>query len=473
MILFWHVRFDHLNFRDGKKMKQPPITESFYEPRNPKAGHYYRCIEANFEELEMAWDDPYERRYGYWRPYIMDVIYRYLDCGDLHFGFARVKCATCGHEYLLAYSCKRRHFCPSCHQKRVVEFGKWLCAEVLKYVPHRQWVFSIPKRLRIYFMFDRRLLTRLSRCAWKVLSLYLTQAAPCDDAKPGAAIAVQSFGDFQNFNPHLHVIASDGCFYDKDAFMVRTLPNTGELEELFRYEVLIMLKKEGRITDVVIENMMNWRHSGFGVYCGSAIWPRNEEGLENLARYIIRASFSQERMTYIPGQDSSDGTAKVIYKSKDKNTAKTFDALDWLAQLVTHIPNKGEQMVRYYGYYSNKSRGLRKKCGMDDAVPALIDAEMALNEFRKNWPHLIQKIYQADPLLCPKCQGPMKIVGFIEDEQLVKKILKHLDLWDVKRKPPPCANGPPPEAFIIYDESSSPSADDYIIDSDYPIEICL
>jgi hypothetical protein len=76
-------------------------------------------------------------------------------------------------------------------------------------------------------------------------------------------------------------------------------------------------------------------------------------------------------------------------------------------------------MVRYYVFYSNKSRGLRKKAGIDE------------------------------------------------------KILKYLDLWDIKRKPPPCANGPPPEAFIIYDESSSPSVDDYIIDSDYPIENCL
>ena len=83
-------------------MKQPPVTESFYEPRNPKAGHHYQCIEANFEELEMAWDDRYERRYGHRRPYIMDVIYKYLDCGDLHFGFARIKCSICGHEYLLA-----------------------------------------------------------------------------------------------------------------------------------------------------------------------------------------------------------------------------------------------------------------------------------------------------------------------------------------------------------------------------------
>jgi hypothetical protein len=54
----------------------------------------------------------------------------------------------------------------------------------------------------------------------------------------------------------------------------------------------------------------------------------------------------------------------------------------------------------------------------------------------------------------------MKIISFIEDEQLVKKILRHLDLWNVKPKPPPCANDPPPESFIIYDELSSPGADD-------------
>jgi hypothetical protein len=67
---------------------------------------------------------------------------------------------------------------------------EWLCAEVLKYVPHRQWVFSIPKRLRIYFMMDRKLLAKLSQCAWKVLNLYLTQAVAYDDAKVGAATKI-------------------------------------------------------------------------------------------------------------------------------------------------------------------------------------------------------------------------------------------------------------------------------------------
>lgn len=99
-----------------------------------------------------------------------------------------------------------RHFCPSSHQKSVIEFGEWLCEDVLKSVPHRQWVFSIPKRLRIYFMLDRSLLAGLSQCAWKVVSLYLKKAVPYEDAMPGAVIAVQSFGDFQNFHPHLYPV---------------------------------------------------------------------------------------------------------------------------------------------------------------------------------------------------------------------------------------------------------------------------
>ncbi len=185
-------------------------------------------------------------------------------------------------------------------------------------------------------MFDRSLLSKLGQCAWKVLSQYLRQAVAYEDAVPGAVIAIQSFGDFLNFNPHLHVIATDGCFYGSGSFVVCPTLNAKDLEDLFRYEVFKMLKAEGKINDAVIENMLNWRHSGFNVYCGNAIWPHDEEGLENLARYIIRASFSQERMAYVPAHESSDSTAKVIYESKDGKTKETFDALDWLALLTTH-----------------------------------------------------------------------------------------------------------------------------------------
>ena len=81
--------------------------------------------------------------------------------------------------------------------------------------------------------------------------------------------------------------------------------------------------------------------------------------MENLARYIIRASFSQERMTYLPEE------SRIIYRPKDNRQEKAFDALDWMAAMTSHIPDQGEQMVRYYGFYSNVSRGLRQKENQD------------------------------------------------------------------------------------------------------------
>jgi ribosomal protein S27E len=113
-----------------------------YTPRNPRLSDYYRCVEDFFEELERVHEERYQSRFGYLRPEIRLTIFRDLDCGCLQNGFARVKCDDCGHEYLVAFSCKRRHFCPSCHQKRVIEFGEWFLDDLAVTVPHRHIVFS-------------------------------------------------------------------------------------------------------------------------------------------------------------------------------------------------------------------------------------------------------------------------------------------------------------------------------------------
>jgi hypothetical protein len=96
-------------------------------------------------------------------------------------------------------------------------------------------------------------------------------------------------------------------------------------------------------------------------------------------------------MTYLPKFESKDGEAKIIYKGKKDGTIKTFDALDFLAQLTTHIPNKNEQMVRYYGDYSNKSRGLLKKerenCEKDQqpGIFEILEPSLSSKELRKNF----------------------------------------------------------------------------------------
>jgi hypothetical protein len=66
----------------------------------------------------------------------------------------------------------------------------------------------------------------------------------------------------------------------------------------------------------------------------------------------------------------------------------------------------------------------------------------------------------------------MKILSFIEDEQVIEKILKHLDLWEMKARPPPKANGPPLNVHIDYSDSQLPPSEEYLYsDPDYPIEI--
>jgi hypothetical protein len=160
----------------------------------------------------------------------------------------------------------------------------------------------------------------------------------------------------------------------------------------------------------------------------------------------------------------------VPYQSKDGSQTKLFDALEWLDAMCSHVPNKGEQMVRYYGYYSNAARGKRKKADVDDKIPRILEPELGNKAFRQNWALLIRKIYEVDPLICSKCRGRMRVIAFIDDEMVIRKILKHLNLWDVRRKLPPRAHAPPIDDFPTYDEHPGPNVDDYIRDPDYPAE---
>lgn len=118
--------------------------------------------------------------------------------------------------------------------------------------------------------------------------------------------------------------------------MFRVAPRfeTKQLQEIFpakdgifdRHNVFKMLLSKGKIAQDLINMLMSCRHSGFNIFCGPRVQPGEEENMENLARYIIRASFSQERMTYIPEE------SKVIYQSKIGKEEKVFDALEWPRQ---------------------------------------------------------------------------------------------------------------------------------------------
>jgi hypothetical protein len=126
-----------------------------------------------------------------------------------------------------------------------------------------------------------------------------------------------------------------------------------------------------------------------------------------------------------------------------------YDPLDFLAEVTQHIPNKGEHQIKYYGWYSNKKRGMTEKTRKP---VVLAQAEMPepdtvfRRKCRMTWAALIKCVYEVDPLRCPKCGGQMKIVAFIEEKDVVEKILRHCDLWQERKPHPPPK--PPPNQLI-------------------------
>ena len=156
-----------------------------------------------FSKFEQLYPERYEKRYGFWRPVIGDVVRKFLRCGDLHFGFARVRCSgsECGHEMFVPFSCRQRCLCPSCHQKRALLLAERIAHQICLPVAHRQYVWTIPKRLRIYFRHDRPLLGRLAQLAWETILETYRDLAGAPDALPGMIAGIQTFDELLHFHP--------------------------------------------------------------------------------------------------------------------------------------------------------------------------------------------------------------------------------------------------------------------------------
>lgn len=322
-------------------------------------------------------------------------------------------------------------------------YGEWVEENVLEAVPHRQYVFTVPRLLRPLFGRHRAWLGELCRIAARLLAGAYAEAAP--GARPGLILFVQTFGDLANFNPHVHVLAADGAFHPAGRFV--PLPPVPEalLEGGFRRAVLDFLVEERAIPEALRSRMLGWRYSGFSVHNQVRVGADDAEGRSKLAGYMLRAPMSLEKMTY----DAETGT--VIYRSKMhlglKRNFQVMLGAEWPELLCKHIPDRYEHLVRYVGWYSNRARGERAK--LPKAQQAANTSTAALepeSEFaaraRAAWARLIRKVYEADPLQCPKCKGPMRVIALIDDPGVVRRILEHLGLW----APEPAERDPPAQA---------------------------
>ena len=291
----------------------------FYRRRDPFASPLWKVVNRYYDEFERVYPERYEKTYGYWRPVIRDVIAKFLTCGDLHEGFARVRCCDCGKEYFVPFSCKQRLFCPCCAQKRILSVATHIQQAVCEKVQHRQFVFTIPKRLRIYFRYDRELLKELPRLAWEVIKEVYQAVMNRTDVTPGMIVTVQTFGELAHWHPHVHTIVTDGVFTPDGSFIPFLEMAVEPFLILWEEKVFDLLLEHNKITQDIVNQMRHWQHSGFSVHKNVVIEEDDPKGLENLIQYIARCPFSLSRMIKVTE------SGQVIYKTEHGDCQKFPD----------------------------------------------------------------------------------------------------------------------------------------------------
>ncbi|MCP3880294.1 MAG: transposase, partial [Sulfitobacter sp.] len=193
--------------------------------------------------------------------FVKDEFEAFLDCGILANGFLRLRCPDCAHEKLVAFSCKRRGFCPACGARRMAETAAHLVDHVIPQVPVRQWVLSFPIPLRFLLAAHPHLLSPVLQVVNRAVSTFLIKQAGLKrtEAKTGAVTLIQRFGSAANLNIHLHCLVLDGVYdtsADEPVFHPVRVPTAEQLQTLLNQIIKRVMKLLTRLGYLVEEQDM-------------------------------------------------------------------------------------------------------------------------------------------------------------------------------------------------------------------------
>jgi hypothetical protein len=184
-----------------------------YRPRTPEQGVLRTVVRTHLEAFLSA---VAERTDGVGLPrFVEDEFREFLTCGVLVHGCVRLRCEGCGLDRLLPFSCKGRGSCPSCGGRRMTERAAQAVDAVLPHVPMRQWVLSLPHRLRYVLAWDHglcRLALGVYVRALLGFQRWRARRRGIRGGRSGAVTAIQRFGGALNVNPHFPTLAPDGVF---------------------------------------------------------------------------------------------------------------------------------------------------------------------------------------------------------------------------------------------------------------------
>jgi hypothetical protein len=380
-----------------------------YQPRDAAGTTLHRVVREN---LETFLREAADRGDGDGLPRFIEREFReFITCGALSRGFARVRCENCTFERLVPFSCKRRGFCPSCGGRRMAEQAAHLVDRVLPQVPLRQWVLTLPHRLRYLLAYNHALCRAVLGVAVRtVLGFYRRRARRTGvrDGRSGAVTVIQRFGGGLQLNVHFHSLFLDGVFAERPDNVLEFHPADPPTdEEVARVLATIhgrvgrLLTRRGlavedrpdvdplaeespalagissasiqgriafgpragaRVLQVGREPDAPWVTSrgpcqahleGFDLHANSTVAADDRAGVERLCRYVLRPPVAQERLSLTP-----DGLVLVTLKSEwhDGTTHLLFTPVALLEKLAALTPRPRINLVIYHGLLAPRAR---------------------------------------------------------------------------------------------------------------------
>jgi hypothetical protein len=496
-----HVHHHPRGHPHAPQPAQPAKRTKAYNPRHPERTLLYKTLAEHFETwLELASAGQFDGQGDHHTPpvYVEQAFRKYLECGIFAHGFVRVRCDDCGDDYLVAFSCKGRGVCPSCNTRRMAEAAAHLCDHVFPRLPVRQWVLSVPKRIRYYLQRDKGALNAALHIFLRVVQQSLQAncpgAAKADPASLhlGAVAFIHRFGSSLNTHVHFHVCVVDGVFEalagaKSDADSVNAPSITFHLAQIdaaaitqmqaqvqanIRKRLLRAFVARGHLESHDAKDMAGYAHGGgFSVDAGVRIEAADRAGLERLLRYCARPPFAMDRLK----QRGADlvyrcGKGHTEPMQSDKYSGElVLTPLELINRIAQLVPPPRTHRHRYYGVLAPNSP-------LRGAVTAMAQVALPLHvpvppaQLVQNssmvvqpgtaaptepppkpkprpsahylWAALIARIYEVFPLICPNCGGQMRIIAFITFSADIHKILDHIGVQPEAPRITP-ARGPP------------------------------
>ncbi len=343
--------------------------------------------------------------------FVQKELRAFLDCGVLARGLIRLHCGDCGQDQVIGLSCKGRGFCSRCGGRRMTETAARLCECVLPHVPVRQWVLTVPHRLRYRIGYDHDLCKRVLHILNDELQRYYRSKSGEHRGQTGSVTFIQRFNSGLGLSPHFHLFALDGAFVEDSAdelrFAAAREPSELDVAEIVsavhaRVELLLrhvdgghddeghdelatesvalaacyaasvtrrmaLGSKSGkRIVQLGAEHNAPWvqvdhpRHAhyeGFDLHADVALAAGDREGLERVLRYGARPAIAAERLRFTP-----DGRIALELKRRyyDGTTHLIFEPLAFVERFAALVPKPHKNLVIYSGVLAPNAK-LRSK----------------------------------------------------------------------------------------------------------------